>query len=613
MAASISQDKAVKNFHALKPENRLWIWRALALILAFYVLTQTGERLLWFSKLQPGAGTFAFGVVPAPQFAPRYLAVTRASPDGPMAKAGVRTGDHIKFDRGPGYMRANMAGDVANIVVDHQGVKTRLSVKAIPVTDRAFGPSEYLRLLIALPYFISALFGAFIIYRGRENASLIMLGVALVAQSLTSHSLGMWSSRLLNWEVFAVFGQMVIGLSSMAFMAFALLFYQEFVGPVQKWVWRLTAIYAALIVVVVSIRQYLLLTITSLPLIGDGANLFMIVNLCGWIAALICLSHGWRLCGSEIRQRYTLLIVALFALVATRVAAFLHLYLVRGPDSANIIWDGALICLGTAVAAPLFAYAILRHKVFDIGFAINRTLIFGIISFGLLLVFGLIEWGSEKLLPHESLEASAAVNAGVALTIFVVFHQIRDFVEHNVERLLFRSWHDNEAKLRKFVKEAAFIGKPEVLASAGVAAVARFAGQAECALYLRAGQDFKRADGGLANIGEQIDSDEPMVVTLRSDPAPLEPGDKDVALALPLTHRGELDGFMLLAAKPAGDSYRPDEIELLHWAARQIGLDLHALKIATLEQNIIRLETQVGELQHLLSHQLAYAEGGKAR
>ena len=99
------------------------------------------------------------------------------------------------------------------------------------------------------------------------------------------------------------------------------------------------------------------------------------------------------------------------------------------PRSAPLLTYWIMQTLG----GLLFAYGIFRHKVLDLGFVINRTLIYAIISTGLLVTFGLIEWGSERLLPHESLEASAVVNAAVALTIFLVFHRIRDAVEHMVE------------------------------------------------------------------------------------------------------------------------------------------------------------------------------------
>ncbi len=42
--------------------------------------------------------------------------------------------------------------------------------------------------------------------------------------------------------------------------------------------------------------------------------------------------------------------------------------------------------------------------------------------------------------------------------------------------------------------------------------------------------------------------------------------------------QGLLAGFLLLDRKPNDVDYRPDEVELLGWAAHQVGLALQALR-----------------------------------
>ena len=67
-------------------------------------------------------------------------------------------------------------------------------------------------------------------------------------------------------------------------------------------------------------------------------------------------------------------------------------------------------------------------------------------------------------------------------------------------------------------------------------------------------------------------------------------------LALPMRHRGELAGVMLMAGKPSGDPYRPDEQELLGWAAHQVGLDLQALETEQLQGDVSRLKQEGASL-----------------
>jgi hypothetical protein len=71
-------------------------------------------------------------------------------------------------------------------------------------------------------------------------------------------------------------------------------------------------------------------------------------------------------------------------------------------------------------------------------------------------------------------------------------------------------------------------------------------------------------------------------------------------LALPLGSRAQLDGFFLIEQKPLGEHFRPDELELLAWAARQIGLGLQALKVAELEAELAALEVHSAKLQRLV-------------
>lgn len=97
-------------------------------------------------------------------------------------------------------------------------------------------------------------------------------------------------------------------------------------------------------------------------------------------------------------------------------------------------------------------------------------------------------------------------------------------------------------------------------------------------------------------------------MALRAKRGPVDPADTASSLApglaLPMLHRNVLLGFALLGFKPGGDAYRPDEAEVLAYAAHHIGLDLHALKIEQLErerteltQAVRRLEVEIARLR----------------
>jgi hypothetical protein len=86
-------------------------------------------------------------------------------------------------------------------------------------------------------------------------------------------------------------------------------------------------------------------------------------------------------------------------------------------------------------------------------------------------------------------------------------------------------WHDNEARLRRFGKEAAFIGKPAALMAETLTACQRFTGSAEGALYVRAGDEFARAQGSVTGVAARIDGDDSATVAMRTDRVALELAD----------------------------------------------------------------------------------------
>jgi hypothetical protein len=64
--------------------------------------------------------------------------------------------------------------------------------------------------------------------------------------------------------------------------------------------------------------------------------------------------------------------------------------------------------------------------------------------------------------------------------------------------------------------------------------------------------------------------------------------------------RNDVVGIVLLGAKLSGLDFRPDEIELIGWAARQIGLDLQTLKVEQLEAERAELKRSTAEMERLL-------------
>jgi len=178
-----------------------------------------------------------------------------------------------------------------------------------------------------------------------------------------------------------------------------------------------------------------------------------------------------------------------------------------------------------------------------------------------------------------------------------------------VERIFFHAWQLREAALRKFVKQAAHMVTPTALLEGFRTALERYTGGARCCIYR------VREDGayGVATGHEcappLLGVDHPVAVHLRAEPEPVlleaEHGAAGMALALPMSHRGELAGIVLLGPKRHHYSHRPDELQLLGFAAQQVGLDLHALEVQELSAELTRARAQLQGLEALVAREIA--------
>jgi hypothetical protein len=241
------------------------------------------------------------------------------------------------------------------------------------------------------------------------------------------------------------------------------------------------------------------------------------------------------------------------------------------------------------LSLSLFAYAVLRHRVVSVRFVVNRATVYGAASLGMLLSFGLLEWFTHGLFAAWGHEQSPMVDAGIALAIILGFHRLRHTGEKWVERLFFHGWHVKEQALRKFVKEAPFVTRSRALFTGFQAALDQFTDGAGYAIYTRSADgDYSRVAATLADAPRHVDADEPLAVALRARQAPTHCADASSALpgdlALPSLHHGQLAGIVILGSKPNGDTYRPDEVEVLGYAVREVGLNLRALRMEQLER-----------------------------
>jgi hypothetical protein len=512
----------------------------------------------------------------------RQLEIKRLVPESPLAAVQAEVGDHLRFDDPRVGRRFLGSGERLELdIVSKNGARRHLEIAARPAPP-SFFTVGWGAILTA---FISALaiaIGVAIGLRRADDIAIRFLAVAVLMQPLNYANLRLPSGTIPDF--LAILSPVApFALGYFCFLAFCLTYPNGEVGPLRSLMRRFLLVPCALIALgfglwsVAEIAGRVEPSILAAQPFAIGFSL----------VSLVALAVAWREARGGLRSRISWVAASIgFVYLSYLWSSVMLLLDLADWIKSHQYLPAGLIALGYCG----LAYALLRHRLFDVGFVVNRALVYGAVSVAILLAFGLLEWLSHKLVHFENQEGNVLLDAGIALAVFLAFNKIHRGAEDWIERLFFHSWHRREETLRKFVKQAAHVVSPSALLESFRSALDRFCEGAHCAVYLRdAGGTYRLQSPG-DSTPPAIAEDDSLAVALRAEPQPTLLEDEHalvgMELALPMSHRGVLGGIVLLGRRPGSESYRPDEVEVLGFAAHQVGLDLHALEIERLRREL---------------------------
>lgn len=586
----------------MKSSTSVALWRSLVVILAVCAATQFAIEVISAPRGLTlgvrGEPLFTGGYVQ--ERGPTTFVVDTLSPASPLVAAGVVPGDRLRYDTPLGRWYNVVAGDKVSLTVMHGDTTRRLEV-----TVAAAGSlPRYLMvnyILGALSVLLALVIGVVIGWRRTDLSALRALAVtALLAPLAFPYSAP--EAIHLSWLDFMGSVSTVTFVGVIVF--FALNYpddrptgWRAILKRGYPWFFGLHTI-AALVFFGRLYAGYFEPVCWPLFRVAEALEPAL------FFGAILL---AWRTARGESRVRFQWILATLGAMVGVFLLGNLNAW----TGKPIPVEEFELLSNVTLIVAEIgFVYAIFRHQVFDFGFAINRALVYGIASAILLLAFFLLEKLAEHYLHVEGRGQNALLDGGIALGVFLFFHRVRHWVEHHLERLFFSKWHNNEKALRHFVKQAAHITRGDALMAALTVELDRFTGATGNATYRRtADGHFQRVAGTLDGVPEIVDANEAMVVALRTDRHPVRCDETlsklPAVIALPMSHRAELDGFVLVGNKRSREIYRPDEIELLGFAATQVGLDVYALEAAAFESEAALLRASNQEMRRLVELALA--------
>jgi hypothetical protein len=555
--------------------------------------------------------------------------VTSVAPGGAAAKAGLTPGTRIRFAH-PHEATADLAAG-RNVGLIVLGLGDQSVLAAHPVTLAA-QPTSFSELplqdrvdeiIYSIGQWLALALGVLVLVRGWGSLTALALSLGLLGYS-HENVVPIWVTEPATTILLQVANH-VIALSGLGLLLLPAALYAERVRPPsRRWTIALGVI-AALWTGMILLRLWCDVSNASYPVVGDGAALFWLLLFALNFQGIYWSWRGRRDASAADRARFgTILVVTIAQIFNGLFFVTAGLLDIPGSATEGILFRIGLLLIINLLIPLSLAYAVLRHRVIDLGFAINRTIVYGSVSAILLASFGLIEWGIEHLLPEEWVKVSAWIDAAAAVLVYLAFHRVHDAVEHRVEDVFFRKWRRNEEALRRFVATATHFDDEAILAAAFTNELSRFAGDTAVALYWRdAGSRdnaFRRVAGSWDSSPLTLPGDDAVYALMRAEGQPLDLGETrgnlPGVLALPMLDHGALSGLVLMDLKGGGALYRPDEITVLGGAAHDVGLALTALRAGRVEaenrqlkiENQV-LEAQVAALNAIRPKRLKHAEG----
>lgn len=376
----------------------------------------------------------------------------------------------------------------------------------------------------------------------------------------------------------------------------------------------------------------------------------ILADLCNWFPVLALASFAVRLPGDEPRGRKRVAVAVVDAIVTLGFvcglfpqpmpvyvfftglsgvvllcASFAALHYAQPSDRGRvgIVFAGVMIggvgyavnMIGLRYGEPLWlflpyatlsviivplsvAYAILRHRVFDIGFVLNRTIVYAVTSAVVLLVFAALEFATERILSDLTHVEGVVLQFAIALLVIVSVRLVHGRVDGLVDSVLFRSRHEQESALRRFATTLQFYTEETALIRDTVDALGRYALVQGAALYVaRAGLDLELAQSSFCVAAPAIDLNDTAYVELRAHHEALHVHGKPTAFPgerlYPMILAGRISGVIATGERGGLEEMPPDIDDAIARIAAALAIALAAIETDRVRQENAALQARL--------------------
>jgi signal transduction histidine kinase len=216
-----------------------------------------------------------------------------------------------------------------------------------------------------------------------------------------------------------------------------------------------------------------------------------------------------------------------------------------------------VIYLLSALLLPLtFAFAIFRYRLWQIDYILNRTLVYGVLSLGIVAIYALVVGGLGSLFHAQGNLLLTLLATGL---IALLFQPAREWLQKTVNRLMFGERDDPYAVLSKLGRQLGETAVPTQTLPAITATIT---------------QTLKLPYAAIELVANDLVANEERQPAASS-------GERGTAVLQewPLRYQGEIVGWLQAAPRSPGEPFTAKEQQLLGDIAAPAGAAAYSLRL----------------------------------
>ena len=243
---------------------------------------------------------------------------------------------------------------------------------------------------------------------------------------------------------------------------------------------------------------------------------------------------------------------------ATALAAITNLLFWFGPELMGVepLVPRSAVALFALPFPIALGVAVSRHHLFALDSIVNRSLVYGGLTAGILLTYALTVTLIGGLIPGEAPYAVALLGAGA---VAVVALPLRDRMQRSVNRLMYGDRDDPDRALRRLGRRLEASLDPQTVLPTLVEAVA----EAMRSPY----------------VAIELERDRETRVEAAHGSAPIDVDGPREPVRLPIVYRGRPLGRLVVVPRAANEPFSPADLRLLADLARQSGPAVEAVRL----------------------------------